>query len=364
MRPGRQPQEGDQAAASEGDRDPPGSAPHGAARARGRGGRAAQLRERALEAAADETVQLRADAHGEIARLLEQGRLEAATAALEQRATAEAEARALLAEAELKVSRIRPRRGSRGRTDRDQIVADAMQEAATIRSTATDEVAGFLRRLDDERARLLKPRRRGGAGGQRRARPSATDAARRATRPSRSLTSRLVRCSTPRPRRVAASSTRVGRGQGHPRRSRRGRRGLGHRRRHLTAPDRSRAREVPRHSGRPGPTTQTTPGVDTAVSSPPSPRTTPDDPETVRWRAEGNLTTSTVAVAPAEAKPTNGVLANGTRTVPRPRTRRRNAATPGAATSSKVATSSKAATDTPAPPPKAKRRWRIFGRAS
>jgi len=62
---------------------------------------AAQLRERALEAAADETAQVRADAHGEIARLLEQSRLEAATAALEQRATAEAEARALLAEAEL-----------------------------------------------------------------------------------------------------------------------------------------------------------------------------------------------------------------------------------------------------------------------
>ena len=75
----------------------------------------AQIRERALEAAATETArraptrsrdrppaeqsqleaaQVRADAHGEVARLLEQSRLDAATAALEHRATAEAEARA------------------------------------------------------------------------------------------------------------------------------------------------------------------------------------------------------------------------------------------------------------------------------
>jgi hypothetical protein len=105
------------------------------------------------------------------------------------------------------------------------------------------------------------------------------------------------------------------------------------------------------------------------MSSTESPRTTRDDPDTVRWRAEGNLTTSAVAVAPAEAKPTNGVLANGTKNGAAPK----NAATSAATTSSKAATDAPAPAAAPSPTtaatspaaraPKAKRRWRIFGRA-
>jgi hypothetical protein len=107
---------------------------------------------------------------------------------------------------------------------------------------------------------------------------------------------------------------------------------------------------------------------DTAMSSTESPRTTRDDPDTVRWRAEGNVTTSAVAVAPAEAKPTNGVLANGTKNGAGPK----NAATSAATTSSKAATDAPASAAAPSPTaaaspaartPKAKRRWRIFGRA-
>ena len=120
---------------------------------------AAQIRERALASAADETALVRAEAHAEVARTLEQGRLDAANAALEHRATAEAEARAVVAEAELKASRITADAEDDARTRRDQIIAEAMQEAAAIRSAATEEIAGFLRSLDDERTRLLETAR-------------------------------------------------------------------------------------------------------------------------------------------------------------------------------------------------------------
>ena len=108
-----------------------------------------------------------------------------------------------------------------------------------------------------------------------------------------------------------------GRGQGHPRRSRGGRRGRGHRRRapspRPAAPEPAKSRATPRRPGPGG--APTTPGVgDPAVSSTSSPRTTPDDRRDGRAGApRATSTTSTVAVAPAEAKPTNGVLANGTK---------------------------------------------------
>ena len=88
----------------------------------------------------------------------------------EQRDTAEAEARAVLAEAELRHTHHAGRR-DRGPGRRDEIVAAAMQEAATIRSAATDEVAGFLRRLDEERVATSSESARdeSGAGRQRRA---------------------------------------------------------------------------------------------------------------------------------------------------------------------------------------------------
>ena len=68
----------------------------------------------------------------------------------------------VLAEAELKASRIMSDAESEARTRRDQIIAEAMQEAAAIRSAATEEIAGFL----------TPPRRRAGATARDRARGS------------------------------------------------------------------------------------------------------------------------------------------------------------------------------------------------
>src|SRR4051794_5657619 len=120
----------------------------------------ARIREAALAAAADETAAIRADAHAEAGRILEQGRADATAAgsavAVEQRSAAEAEARAVLAEAEPKAARVVREAEIEARSRRDQIVADAMQEAVTIRSSANEEVTGFLRRLDDERSHLLE----------------------------------------------------------------------------------------------------------------------------------------------------------------------------------------------------------------
>jgi hypothetical protein len=120
---------------------------------------AARMREQALAATAEETATLRADARAEVSRLLEQGRVDAASAAGEQRAAADAEVRAILAEAELKAARVVAEAEVEAQARREQIVADAMQEAVTIRAAATDEIAGFLHRLDDERARLLESAR-------------------------------------------------------------------------------------------------------------------------------------------------------------------------------------------------------------
>jgi hypothetical protein len=128
---------------------------------------AAQIREAAHAAAAEETATLRADAHSEVERIREQGRADAVTAATaaaaevatELRNAADAQARAVLAEAELKAARITRDAESDARARRDQIVAEAMQEAATIRAAATEEITGFLRRLDAERSMLLEAAR-------------------------------------------------------------------------------------------------------------------------------------------------------------------------------------------------------------
>src|SRR5215212_4759003 len=120
---------------------------------------AGHIRESAHAAALAEAEALRADARAEATQILERSHADAASAAAavaaEQRSAAEAEARAVLAEAELKAARITRDAEIEARVRRDEILADAMQEAATIRRAGNDEVVGFLRRLDEERTALL-----------------------------------------------------------------------------------------------------------------------------------------------------------------------------------------------------------------
>ena len=107
----------------------------------------AQLRERALEAAATETAQVRADAQAEIARLLEQSQLEAA----QVRADAQAEIARLLEQSRLEAAQVR---------------ADAHGEVARLLEQSRLEAAtAALEQRATAEARSARAVRRGGAEG-------------------------------------------------------------------------------------------------------------------------------------------------------------------------------------------------------
>jgi len=80
-------------------------------------------------------------------------------------------------------------------------------------------------------------------------------------------------------------------------------------------------------------------------------RTTPDAPETVRWRAE--TATSTIAGDAPEPKSTNGILAHGNGNG--------NGATHESAPDGTAHAVTSPGSDLPAA--KSRRRWRLFGRA-
>ena len=198
----------------------------------------------------------------------------------------------MLAEAELKASRITSDAESEARTRRDQIIAEAMEEAASIRSAATEEVAGFLRRLDDERAQLLETAREEAARVVSDARAaSATDAARMrdATEQELEVKARgILDAANEESRQIIERATAEAGGKRNE-----GGGDLG--------PRAHAAPEVPSEPRAPKTTKVTT--------NPATPTSPSESPESVRWHADSGATTTTVD-AP-EPKPSNGVLTNG-----------------------------------------------------
>ena len=242
-----------------------------------------------------------------------------------------------------------------------------MQEATAIRSAATEEIAGFLRRLDDERGPLLETaakRRRASSPTRVRLRDRRGTPARRHRTGARAQGSQVLDAAN----RGEPPDHRAGddRGEGHARRSRSGRRAAAIVR-DRTAPADARAREGDVDSGHRRRRRSRRRSEPRRARCPPPrrrrPRRTIRD---VRWRAEGNRSTATTARPPASPSPPTAC----TPTAPRGTQRRvrRTACR-------RAPPLRQAATDAPSAPrhlsgdivtveaPK-KRRWGIFGRAS
>ena len=141
----------------------------------------------------------------------------------EHRATAEAEARAVLAEAELKAARITRDAEIEARArDATRSSPTRCRKPPPSAARPHEEVAGFLRRLDEERPLLLETAREEAARVVADARAaSATDAARLRDAAEQEMERKARRGARRRGRGEPSDRrTRRGRGQGHARRSR------------------------------------------------------------------------------------------------------------------------------------------------